>query len=133
MRSNGSASPRTSGWTFLSNHAHVLVCLCRDPRARVRDVATHVGITERAVLLILADLEREGIVQRVREGRRNRYELYLDAPLRHPLEEHRTVRELVAMVEGRKEGKDPVGPRRSARSGARTPNAPSRSRSSGAR
>ncbi|HSW30523.1 MAG TPA: winged helix-turn-helix domain-containing protein [Longimicrobiales bacterium] len=90
------------GWTFLSNHAHVLVCLGRDPRARVRDLAGRVGVTERAVLLILADLEREGIVRRVREGRRNRYELRLDGSLRHPLEEHRTVGELLAMVDGRK-------------------------------
>ena len=91
----------TSKWTFLSNHAHVLVCLGRDPRARVRDVAEAVGITERAVLLLLADLEEEGIVSRQREGRRNRYTLHLDVPLRHPLEGHRTVRELLEMVEGR--------------------------------
>jgi DNA-binding transcriptional ArsR family regulator len=88
-------------WTFLSNHAHVLVCLCRDSRARVRDVAEAVGITERAVLLVLADLEREGILERIREGRRNRYELHLDAALRHPLEKHRTVKELLKAIEGR--------------------------------
>ena len=52
------------------------------------------------VLLIIADLEREGIVERIREGRRNRYVLHLEAALRHPLEQHRTVRELLAMVEG---------------------------------
>jgi DNA-binding Lrp family transcriptional regulator len=93
---------RAEKWTFLSNHAHVLVCLCRDPRARVRDIAEAVGVTERAVLLILANLEEEGIVERVREGRRNRYVLDLDVPLRHPLEEKRTVRELLRMVEGRR-------------------------------
>jgi hypothetical protein len=59
-----------------------------------------VGITERAVHLILADLEREGIVARRREGRRNHYALRLDAPLRHPLERHCTVGELLAMVAG---------------------------------
>jgi hypothetical protein len=53
------------------------------------------------VLLIVSDLESEGIVKRIREGRRNRYVLNLEAPLRHPLEEHRTAGELVAMVEGR--------------------------------
>jgi DNA-binding MarR family transcriptional regulator len=88
------------GWTFLSNHGHVLVVLGRDPQARVRDVAARVGLTERAVLLIIADLEREGIVERIREGRRNRYVLHLEAPLRHPIEQHRTVRELLEMVEG---------------------------------
>jgi DNA-binding MarR family transcriptional regulator len=92
---------RPGNWTFLSNHAHVLVCLCRDPRARVRDIAEAVGLTERAVLLILADLEAQGIVERIREGRRNRYVLHPDEALRHPLEEHRTVRELLRMVEGR--------------------------------
>jgi DNA-binding transcriptional ArsR family regulator len=77
----------------------VLVCLSRDPQARVRDVSEAVGITDRAVLLLLADLEAEGLVERVREGRRNRYVLHLDAPLRHPLEQHRTVRELIELVE----------------------------------
>lgn len=91
---------RPGAWTFLSNHAHVLVCLGRDERARVRDVAEAVGITERAVQLILADLEAEGIVEREREGRRNHYLLRLDAPLRHPLEQHRSVRELLDMLEG---------------------------------
>lgn len=93
---------RPHGWTFLSNHAHVLVCLHRDPRARVREVAESVGITERAVLLILRDLEHEGILERTRVGRRNHYVLNLDAQLRHPLEERRTVGELLRMVEGRR-------------------------------
>lgn len=82
-------------WTFLSNHAHVLVALRRDPDATLRDVAALVGITERAVLQIVADLEAEGIVERVREGRRNHYEFRLDVPLRHPLEAARSVRELI--------------------------------------
>jgi len=90
-----------STWTFFSNHAHVMVALVRNRRARIRDLAEVVGITERAVQLILADLETEGIVERVREGRRNRYVLHLDGALRHPLEAHRTVRELIRMVEGR--------------------------------
>jgi DNA-binding Lrp family transcriptional regulator len=96
------AAARPASWTFLSNHAHVLVCLCADPRARVRDVAEGVGITERAVLSILADLEAEGIVERIREGRRNRYELRLDSALRHPLEQHRTVAQLVRAILGRR-------------------------------
>jgi hypothetical protein len=55
-------------------------------------------------MLILGDLEREGIIERFREGRRNRYVLHLDTALRHPLEQHRTVRELVKMIVGRKVG-----------------------------
>jgi len=98
----GTGHQRPSTWTFLSNHAHVLVSLHRHPDARVRDVAVAVGITERAVLLILRDLEEEGIIERVREGRRNRYVLHLEARLRHPLEAHRSVRELISMIEGRR-------------------------------
>ena len=91
------------GWTFLSNHAHVLICLATEPDLVVRDVALRVGITERAVHNILADLEAEGLVTRARVGRRNQYELDLDQPLRHPLEAHRTVRQLVRLVtHGRK-------------------------------
>lgn len=87
-------------WTFLSNHAHVLIALAADPKLRLREVAVQVGITERAVQKILADLEREGLVTRAREGRCNRYALRLDQPLRHPLEAHRSVRELIALVNG---------------------------------
>jgi DNA-binding transcriptional ArsR family regulator len=85
-------------WTFLSNHGHVLVCLARDPDARLRDVAQSVGITERAVQKIVSDLEAGGVVERVRDGRRNRYRLFVDRPLRHPLEAHRTVGSLLGMV-----------------------------------
>jgi DNA-binding Lrp family transcriptional regulator len=85
-------------WTFLSNHGHVLVCLARDPETRLRDVATSVGITERAVQKIVDDLEEAGIVTRERSGRRNRYRLNVDVPLRHPLESHRSVGSLLGMV-----------------------------------
>lgn len=86
------------GWTFLSNHAHVLVCVARDSNARVRDIAVEVGITERAVQKILADLEEAAVVRRVREGRRNRYEVDGRQPLRHPLEGHRRVHDLLFML-----------------------------------
>ena len=85
-------------WTFLSNHAHVLICLARDPEIRLRDVASLIGITERAVLSIVSDLEAEGLLRRHREGRRNSYELQLNHPLRHPIEKHRSVAELVALI-----------------------------------
>ena len=86
------------GWTFLSNHTHVLVCLARDPDQVLREVAQQVGITERAVQRIIAELESGGVVRRERLGRRNRYHLNLDAPLRHPLERHCTVGELLRSV-----------------------------------
>lgn len=95
-RTSSARSPRR--WTFLSNHAHVLVCLQLDPQARIRDLAGRVGITERAVQSILADLQGEGLVERHKNGRRNSYVLHLHQPLRHPIEAHREVRELVEMV-----------------------------------
>ncbi|HVN41571.1 MAG TPA: hypothetical protein VMT50_02225 [Steroidobacteraceae bacterium] len=93
-----SEGTRERPWTFLSNHAHVLVCLALDPATRLRDVAARVGITERAVQNIVGDLEAAGIVHRERIGRRNLYSLNLEAPLRHPIESHRDVRALLAMV-----------------------------------
>ena len=83
------------GWTFLTNHAHVLVCLAEEPDVRGRDIATRVGITERAAQAIVADLVAAGYVTRVKEGRRNRYRVHPEAPLRHPLESDHTVGELL--------------------------------------
>jgi hypothetical protein len=88
-------------WTFLSNHAHVLICLASEPGVRLRDVAQRVGITERAVHNIISDLEASGVLTREREGRRNTYTINMKAPLRHPLEAHCTLGELVALVERR--------------------------------
>ena len=70
------AAPPAAAWTFLTNHSHVLLCLAANPELRVRDVAARVGITERAVQKILAELEQAGVLSRVREGRRNRYEIH---------------------------------------------------------
>lgn len=92
------ASP--ANWTFLTNHSHVLLCLVADGNPRVRDLAQKVGITERAVLKILGDLEAGGVIERERDGRRNRYRVQLNVALRHNLEAHRTVGDLVAAVHG---------------------------------
>ena len=96
--SPGESSARR--WTFLSNHAHVLVGLTANPEARVRDLSQSIGITERGVQRILGELEEEGLLSRSRDGRRNVYTLHLDHPLRHPLEAHRTVSELVHLFDG---------------------------------
>ncbi len=88
-------------WTLLSNHGHVLVAIARDPHTRLRDVAAAVGITERAVQKIVADLEAGGIVGRERTGRRNRYRVHAERPLRHPLEAERSVGALLALFVGR--------------------------------
>ncbi|HHH31169.1 MAG TPA: ArsR family transcriptional regulator [Polyangiaceae bacterium] len=82
----------------MSNHTHVLLCLAIDAEQRVRDIADSVGLTERAVQRILSDLEGAGTITRERVGRRNRYTLELDSPLRHPLEAHHTVGELLALL-----------------------------------
>jgi len=91
-------TPPPRQWTFLSNHAHVLICLALDPDSRLRDVAASVGITERAVQKIVGDLEEAGIILRERSGRRNSYRLDVNQPLRHPLEAHRSVGALLGLV-----------------------------------
>jgi DNA-binding IclR family transcriptional regulator len=88
----------SGGWTFLTNHAHVLFCIAQDPEVRLRDVAARVGITERAVQRIVTDLEGEGYLVVSKEGRRNRYEVRYDLPLRHPIERHRSVKSLIDLV-----------------------------------
>ncbi len=85
-------------WTFFTNHTHVLVCLAGDGEMRLRDVALKVGITERAVQRIVAELEEAKLIVRERDGRRNHYTLDYDRPLRHPLEAHRTVGDLLRLV-----------------------------------
>lgn len=92
----GAAVP--SGWTFLTNHSHVLLCIAADPEVRIRDMADRVGITERAVQRIINDLEAESYLTVSKEGRRNRYQVNVDLPLRHPIERHQTVAALIELV-----------------------------------
>ena len=94
-----SGSERTHpNWTFLSNHAHVLVSLARDADARLRDIAEQVGITERAVHRIVTELEEAGVITRTRSGRRNHYEIDPSASMRHPMEEGRSVGRLLSIL-----------------------------------
>jgi MarR family len=99
-QSNGGGS--APSWTFLSNHAHVLITIAAEPELRMRDVALRVGITERAVQRIVAELEQGGYLTITREGRRNRYAVNPDLPLRHPVEAHRTIGHLIELVLGSK-------------------------------
>ncbi len=87
-----------SHWTFLTNHAYVLLSIARNQDVRLREIAAQVGITERAVQKIIAELEGTGIVTKSRDGRRNHYEVHTSVSLRHPLESHRTVETLVRML-----------------------------------
>ena len=85
-------------WTFLSNHGHVLLAIARNPDATLREVAALVGITERAVQRIVADLVAGQYLERVRTGRRNRYEVRHELPLRHPIEADRDIGSLIELV-----------------------------------
>ena len=93
-----SATAKTATWSFLTNHSHVIVCLTKDPEMRVRDLALQIGITERAVIRILGDLEQEGVIERIKKGRRNHYVLHLEQHLQHPLENHSTIGDLIRSV-----------------------------------
>jgi Mn-dependent DtxR family transcriptional regulator len=88
-------------WRFVTNHAHVLECIYADPTARLRDIADRVGITERTAAQIVKDLEEAGYLTKTRDGRRNRYEVHGELPLRHPRHRHRTVGDLIRFLEER--------------------------------
>ena len=86
-------------WTFLTNHAHVLIAISRNPEARQRDIAYAVGITVGAVQRIISELERDGYLTHERVGRRNVYRVIETGRLRHPLEDQHTVADLIATLE----------------------------------
>ena len=87
-------------WTFLTNHAHVLTVLDSDPNLTLREVALRVGITERAVQRIVLELEQSGFLERQKIGRQNQYKVLKHQPLRHPIEAHRSIGDLLSMITG---------------------------------
>jgi winged helix-turn-helix DNA-binding protein len=104
-------SPALARWDFLTNHAHVLLSISRDPGIRLREIAAAVGITERRAHKILSELVEEGYVLRERHGRRNRYKVKPELPLRHPLVQDRQVGDLLNVLSR---------PKRPARNGGRS-------------
>jgi predicted ArsR family transcriptional regulator len=92
------SSSTTPSWTFLTNHTHILVVLHREPEMRIRDMADEVGITQRAVQRILAELQAEGVISISKEGRRNRYFIHHEKRLRHALESRHTIGELLEIL-----------------------------------
>jgi Winged helix-turn-helix DNA-binding len=96
---DAAAARDQSGWMFLTNHLLVLACLARDPELRIRDIANLVGITERATVQILSQLETSGYLTKTRVGRRNHYTVHGELPLRHPLNHGRQVGELLRVME----------------------------------
>ena len=87
-----------SNWTFLTNHAHVLLCLVNSPSMRMRDIANEVGITERAVQRIIADLRDEGYIDLHRHGRCNSYNINTEQRLKYPIEAHRSIADLIQLI-----------------------------------
>ena len=90
-------------WTFFTNHAHVLLVLAQDPLMLLREVALKIGITERAVQRIIVDLEQDGFLERQKVGRKNSYRLEESRPLRHPVEAHRTIGDVMQMIMSKKQ------------------------------
>ena len=106
---NRNSGNNDHGWRFVTNHAHVLACIAADPNVRLRDIAATVGITERSAAQIVTDLEEAGYLTKTRYGRRNRYEVHAELPLRHPHHRHHTVGELIRFLQA-PAAKDPSHP-----------------------
>lgn len=90
----------TRGWTFLTNHAQVLVCIARDPGIRLRDIGERVGITERAAHRIVVELADAGYITRRRNGRRNQYTINTHLPIPDPIAREQNVGELLTILSG---------------------------------
>ena len=93
-----SSGNRDRQWRFVTNHAHVLEYVATDPSGRLRDIASTVGITERTAAQIVRDLEQAGFLTKLRDGRRNTYEVHDELPLRHLRHRHRTVGDLIRFL-----------------------------------
>jgi DNA-binding MarR family transcriptional regulator len=96
---NQSSREQDHLFRFVTNHAHVLQVVSADPTARLRDIAETIGITERTAAQIVKDLEAAGYLTKIRTGRRNRYDVHEELPLRHPQHRHHTVGELIRFLE----------------------------------
>jgi predicted ArsR family transcriptional regulator len=103
-----------ANWSFLTNHARVLLCISRDPGVRLRDIADRLGITERGAFGIVTDLTNAGYIVKEKDGRRNRYQIQTHLPLPEPTSRERTLGDLLALL---------VGDNRPARPTGKTPSA----------
>ena len=98
MRPSNTNRRKRVNWKFLTNHSHVLICVMRNPNLLVKEIAQRIGITERAAQSVLRDLEDSGYVEVRREGRRNRYKVHSELPLRHPLYEGHSIGEFLEIL-----------------------------------
>ena len=96
-----------TSWSFLTNHARVMLCISRDPGIRLRDIAARLGITERSAYGIVTDLAVAGYITKMKDGRRNQYEIQAHLPLPEPTSRERTVGEVLALLAGVQS--EPVG------------------------
>jgi DNA-binding transcriptional ArsR family regulator len=108
-------------WSFLTNHARVLVCIANDPGARLRDIAAKLDITERSAFSIVTDLVEAGYVIKDKQGRRNRYRMQGDLPLPEAVGRERTIGEIVALLVDTQTAGSARLPNRSAASPKRPP------------
>ncbi len=93
-----------ASWSFLTNHARVLLCIAHDPGARLRDIAASVGITERSAFGIVTDLAGADYVVKQKDGRRNRYQIQARLPLPGPASQHLAIGEVLALLAGASAG-----------------------------
>jgi hypothetical protein len=93
------------GWSFLTNHGRVLLCIANDPGVRLRDIAARVGITERSAFGIVSDLAAAGYAVKQKDGRRNRYQIQAHLPLPEPASQQLTVGEVLALLAGASVGR----------------------------
>jgi DeoR/GlpR family transcriptional regulator of sugar metabolism len=96
---NSSSGNQPHSFRFVTNHAHVLQVISADASVRLRDIAETVGITERTAAQIVGELEQAGYLTKSRVGRRNRYEVHEELPLRHPQHRHHTVGDLIGFLQ----------------------------------
>jgi MarR family len=89
---------RGESWTLLTGHGHVLVEIYRHPEARIRDISAVVGLTERSVQAIVADLEAAGYLSRARSGRRTQYTVNPESLFRHPAQDGHRVGPFLALL-----------------------------------
>jgi len=98
LQPSGKANVAHTGFDFFTNHAHVLFLIAREGDLRMREMASEIGITERAVQRIVEELTAYGYLRVTKEGRRNKYEVVGSLPLRHHVESHMNVAQLVHCI-----------------------------------
>jgi hypothetical protein len=96
------------GWSFLTNHGRVLLCIAHDPGVRLRDIAASVGITERSAYAIVTDLAAAGYAVKQKDGRRNRYQIQAHLPLPEPTSQRLAIGEVLALLAGATAGRQPA-------------------------